>query len=75
MTTNLYEGNKEKCYPYWKAKEGDTIVFGIFEIATMKVETFDDFTATTIEISNLKVNFRGLTKRSSKLRCLVNQQN
>ena len=58
MTTNLYDGDKEKCYPYWKANEGETVVFGNFEIATLKVDEFlEDFTETIIEISNLKVNF------------------
>lgn len=55
MTTRAMERGRPKCHQYWEPAIGDEVTYGQFLIKTMEIETNDDYTVTTLQITNKKV--------------------
>lgn len=58
MTTRVNERGRIKCGQYWDIQEGSALEFGPFRVFTNTVVANEDYTVTTLELTNLKVRRR-----------------
>lgn len=56
MTTRAMERGRPKCHQYWEPVVGDEATYGQFLIKTVSIETNDDYTVSTLQITNKKVS-------------------
>ena len=56
MTTRVMERGRVKCGQYWDSVESNIIEFGNFRIRTVSIDTKEDYTVASLELTNLKVN-------------------
>lgn len=56
MTTRAMERGRPKCHQYWETDVDAEATYGYFVIKTMSIETNDDYTVSTLQITNKKVN-------------------
>lgn len=57
MTTRVVERGRTKCGQYWPPEEGASLTFGQFEVTSGAMEQNDDYTVTSLTLTNTKVNF------------------
>lgn len=63
MTTRVMERGRIKCGQYWDTAEGNANEFGLFRIRTVSVDTKEDYTVASLELTNTKVS-QNILKRS-----------
>ncbi|KAK3930625.1 Tyrosine-protein phosphatase non-receptor type 9 [Frankliniella fusca] len=54
MTTRVVERGRTKCGQYWSPDEGGSLTFGNFEVTTDAVEQNEDYTVTSLTLTNTK---------------------
>ncbi|XP_059622784.1 tyrosine-protein phosphatase non-receptor type 9 [Phlebotomus argentipes] len=54
MTTRVMERGRIKCGQYWDTAEGNANEFGQFRIRTVSVDTKEDYTVASLELTNTK---------------------
>lgn len=52
MTTRTMERGRCKCHQYWEPIVGDEATYGQFLIKTIAIESNDDYTVSTLQITN-----------------------
>lgn len=57
MTTRVLERGRIKCGQYWETQEGNNCVYGNYNVRTLNVELNEDYTVSSLELTNLKVLF------------------
>lgn len=55
MTTRVVERGRIKCGQYWSAEEGGNVCHGLFEITTVSVEQHPDYTISSLQLTNTKL--------------------
>lgn len=55
MTTRVLERGRNKCGQYWETQPDHECEYGQFRIRTLSVDTNEDYTVTSLELTNLKV--------------------
>lgn len=55
MTTRAMERGRPKCHQYWELEVGTEATYGQFIVRTVSVETDQDYTVTSINLTNKKV--------------------
>lgn len=55
MTTRVMERGRIKCGQYWETEEGGVAEYDNFRIRTTKVETNENYTVVSLELTNIKV--------------------
>lgn len=55
MTTRVMERGRSKCGQYWETDEGGEWEHGNFRVRTINVESNEDYTVSTLELTNSKV--------------------
>lgn len=55
MTTRVVERGRTKCGQYWPPEEGASLSFGNFEVTSGSLEQNDDYTVTSLTLTNTKV--------------------
>lgn len=55
MTTRVLERGRTKCGQYWETDEGAEWEHGSFRVRTISVESNEDYTVSTLELTNSKV--------------------
>lgn len=55
MTTRVLERGRIKCGQYWETEEGNSCMYGIYKVRTLSVESNEDYTVTSLELTNFKV--------------------
>lgn len=58
MTTRVLERGRVKCGQYWEVEPDHECEYGQFRIRTLSVDTNEDYTVTSLELTNLKVKPR-----------------
>lgn len=53
------ERSRVKCHQYWESNVDESCDYGNFSIKTTHVDSNDDYTVTSLEIKNSKVNYSG----------------
>ncbi|XP_055695691.1 tyrosine-protein phosphatase non-receptor type 9 [Lutzomyia longipalpis] len=56
MTTRVMERGRIKCGQYWDIAEGNANEFGLYRIRTVSVETKEDYTVASLELTNTKTD-------------------
>lgn len=56
MTTRAMERGRPKCHQYWEPEIGGEATYGQFVVRTVGVETDQDYTVTSISLTNKKVS-------------------
>lgn len=56
MTTRVMERSRVKCGQYWEPVEGGVSENGPYRIKTLTMESNEDYTVSTLEITNTKVS-------------------
>lgn len=56
MTTRVLERGRTKCGQYWETDEGGEWEHGNFRVRTINVESNEDYTVSTLELTNSKVS-------------------
>lgn len=57
MTTRVMERSRVKCGQYWEPVEGGVSENGPYRIKTLTMDSNEDYTVSTLEITNTKVGF------------------
>ena len=57
MTTRVLERGRIKCGQYWEVQEGNECVYGNYSVRTISVESNEDYTITSLQLTNLKVSY------------------
>lgn len=57
MTTRVMERGRVKCGQYWEADVGGVAEYDNFRIKTTHVDSKEDYTVVSLELTNLKVTF------------------
>lgn len=57
MTTRVMERGRVKCGQYWEAEDGAIAQYDNYRVRTTHVESKEDYTVVSLELTNLKVNF------------------
>lgn len=57
MTTRVTEGGRVKCGQYWETDEGGVAQYDNIRVKTTQVDSKEDYTITSLELTNLKVNY------------------
>lgn len=57
MTTRVLERGRIKCGQYWETQAGNSCEYGNYNVRTLNVESFEDYTVTSLELTNLKVYY------------------
>lgn len=55
MTTRVMERGRPKCHQYWETEVDAEVTYGQFVIKTVFVESNDDYTVSTLQLTNQKV--------------------
>lgn len=55
MTTRVMERGRIKCGQYWETEESGLCEYDNFRIRTTHVDSNEDYTVATLELTNLKV--------------------
>lgn len=55
MTTRVLERGRIKCGQYWETQPENSCEYGNYNIRTLNVESFEDYTVSSLELTNLKV--------------------
>ena len=55
MTTRVVERGRTKCGQYWPPEEGESLTFGNFEVTSGTIDQNDDYTVTSLTLTNTKV--------------------
>lgn len=55
MTTRVNERGRIKCGQYWEPIDGNTCEFGQYRIRTISIDSNEDYTVASLEITNIKV--------------------
>lgn len=55
MTTRVMERGRIKCGQYWETDDGGIVEFDNFRIRTTHVDSNEDYTVVSLELTNLKV--------------------
>lgn len=55
MTTRVLERGRTKCGQYWETDEGGEWEHGSFRVRTISVESNEEYTVSTLELTNSKV--------------------
>ncbi|XP_071449515.1 tyrosine-protein phosphatase non-receptor type 9-like [Hetaerina americana] len=55
MTTRVIERGRIKCGQYWSPEEGSSVTHGLFEIITVSVEQHPDYTISSLQLTNTKL--------------------
>lgn len=55
MTTRVMERGRIKCGQYWETEEGGVAEYDNFRIRTTHVESNEDYTVISLELTNIKV--------------------
>lgn len=55
MTTRVMERGRIKCGQYWETEEGGVTEYDNFRIRTTRVETNENYTVVSLELTNIKV--------------------
>lgn len=56
MTTRVLERGRTKCGQYWETDEGAEWEHGSFRVRTISVESNEDYTVSTLELTNSKTD-------------------
>lgn len=56
MTTRVLERGRTKCGQYWEPDEGAEWEHGSFRVRTISVQSNEDYTVSTLELTNSKVS-------------------
>lgn len=56
MTTRVMERGRVKCGQYWEAEVGAEAQYDDYRVRTTHVESQDDYTVVSLELTHLKVN-------------------
>lgn len=56
MTTRVLERGRTKCGQYWETDEGGEWEHGSFRVRTISVESNEDYTVSTLELTNSKTD-------------------
>lgn len=56
MTTRVMERGRPKCHQYWEPVEGAEVSYGQFLIKTETIDTNDDYTVSTLQVTDKKVH-------------------
>lgn len=59
MTTRVMERGRPKCHQYWETEVDAEATYGDFVIKTILVEANDDYTVSTLQLTNKKVFYSG----------------
>lgn len=54
MTTRVMERGRIKCGQYWETYEGSVTELGEFRVRTLSVDSNEDYTVASLEITNIK---------------------
>lgn len=57
MTTRAMERGRVKCGQYWETDVGGVAEYENFRIKTTHLDSKEDYTVTSLELTNIKVNF------------------
>lgn len=55
MTTRVMERGRIKCGQYWENDKGGVCEYDNFRVRTSHVDSNDDYTVVSLELTNLKV--------------------
>lgn len=55
MTTKVMERGRVKCGQYWESEVGGVAKYENYHAKTVHVESNEDYTVVTIELTNIKV--------------------
>lgn len=55
MTTRVMERGRPKCHQYWETEVDAEATYGHFVVKTVFVEANDDYTVSTLQLTNKKV--------------------
>lgn len=58
MTTRVMERGRVKCGQYWEADVAGVAEYDNFRIKTTHVDSKEDYTVVSLELTNLKVNYK-----------------
>lgn len=67
MTTRVLERGRTKCGQYWETDEGGEWEHGSFRVRTISVESNEEYTVSTLELTNSKVRW-GLCRKTEHLK-------
>lgn len=55
MTTRVMERGRVKCGQYWESEVDGVAEYDNFRVRTMHIESNDDYTVVSLELTNIKV--------------------
>lgn len=56
MTTRVMERGRVKCGQYWEGEQGGVAEYDNFRVRSTHVESNEDYTVVSVELTNIKVS-------------------